>query len=184
MIRLSKLNSSECRRGRNWFLRRNLYYVYTDQVKGDQYQPVTVLPQVAARFDPELLVFTDGEQKPFKVATKNYLNSVKLPAISPTNEKELGIRSSGSSNNLLNYSSNPVNKQQAVYQSELIAEKNGRTDTLVELNTISYDHIPRIDYFRRSKAKFLVADIKIAGKRIGYIEARVTKFPGPAANGL
>ena len=81
--------------GQEMVFRRSVFYIYTDQVKGEQFQPVTVLPQVAGRFDPELLVFTDGEQKPFQVVTKNYLPGVKPPVISLTHAKELGIRSIG-----------------------------------------------------------------------------------------
>ena len=54
---------------------------------------------------------------------------------------------------------------------------NGLKDTAVELRTIAYDHIPRIDYFRPATEKFMLADVKTAGHRIGYIEGAGDKVP-------
>jgi hypothetical protein len=45
------------------------------------------------------------------------------------------------------------------------------------MKTIAYDHIPRIDYFRPAREKFVVADVKTAGHRIGYIEGAGDKVP-------
>ncbi len=52
-----------------------------------------------------------------------------------------------------------------------------RQDTAMQLMTISYDHIPRIDYFRPAKEKFVLASFKIAGKHVGYIEGAGDKVP-------
>jgi hypothetical protein len=43
--------------------------------------------------------------------------------------------------------------------------------------TISYDHIPTITYFPKAKANLVKLDIKINGKRIGYIAGAGDKVP-------
>jgi hypothetical protein len=65
-------------------------------------------------------------------------------------------------------------------------DENGRKDTAIgSCDTIAYDHIPRIDYFRPAMEKFVLPDIKTAGHRIGYIEGAGDKVPaGVAADGL
>ncbi|MBS1933757.1 MAG: hypothetical protein JST96_07140, partial [Bacteroidetes bacterium] len=77
----------------------------------------------------------------------------------------------------LTYSVKPVKKEVGVVHSDLLFDINGKKDTAEELMTISYDHIPRIDYFRRSKETFVTADVKISGKHIGYIEGAGDKVP-------
>ena len=47
----------------------------------------------------------------------------------------------------------------------------------MELRTIAYEHIPRIDYFLPAMEKFTIASIKTAGHRIGYIEGAGDKVP-------
>ncbi|WP_431215230.1 hypothetical protein ACQ86N_11220 [Puia sp. P3] len=47
------------------------------------------------------------------------------------------------------------------------------------MKTIAYDHIPRIDYFRPAVEKFVMADVRTAGHRIGYIEGAGDKVPRP-----
>ncbi len=54
---------------------------------------------------------------------------------------------------------------------------DGRKDTALEQHTIAYDHIPRIDYFQPAVEKFVLADVKTAGHRIGYIEGAGDKVP-------
>ena len=157
---------------------RALQYKITDPVKGDQYQPVTVLPPVTGRFDPEVVLFTNKDEKLFKVDTRNQGSHLLNPVISLTNSGELDIRQQGSFRNAnFTYSAKPLKPGSAVFYTDLLFEKNGKSDSAKSLTTISYDHIPRIDYFRPAKVKFVVADVKTVGKRIGYIEGAGDKVP-------
>ncbi len=61
--------------------------------------------------------------------------------------------------------------------ANLLFRDNGRKDTAQQLRTIAYDHIPRIDYFLPAVEKFVLADVKTAGHRIGYIEGAGDKVP-------
>jgi hypothetical protein len=59
----------------------------------------------------------------------------------------------------------------------VVRMKNGMTDTLLQCRTIEYEHIPRIDYFKQAKSTVVSVNLKIAGKRIGYIEGAGDKVP-------
>ncbi len=50
-------------------------------------------------------------------------------------------------------------------------------DTLMQCRTISYEHIPRIDYFIPAKTTLVSVNLKTAGSRIGYIEGAGDKIP-------
>jgi len=156
---------------------RPVQYKYTDPVKGELYQPLTILPPVTGQFDPELVLFTDGEQKGFEVLTKIETSRDIQPKISLTKSSDIAAAQTGGGLTSFTWSARPLNKETKLVYSDLLFDKNGRSDTARELKTISYDHIPRIDYFRTSREKFVIADVRISGKRIGYIEGAGDKVP-------
>ncbi len=51
------------------------------------------------------------------------------------------------------------------------------TDTLLQCRTISYEHIPRIDYFKQAKSTVVSVNLKTKGNRLGYIEGAGDKVP-------
>jgi LmbE family N-acetylglucosaminyl deacetylase len=157
---------------------RPVQYKYTDPVKGELYQPLTILPPVTGQFDPELVLFTDGEQKDFEVQTRIRTSRPVQPKISLTNTNDISLRQTNVVRGTdFSYSASPLKKESKLVYSDLVFDNNGKPDTARELKTVSYDHIPRIDYFSVSQEKFVIADIKISGKRIGYIEGAGDKVP-------
>ena len=163
--------------GQDMIFSRPVQYKYTDPVKGELYQPLTILPPVTARFDPELVLFTDGEQKGFEVQTKIQTSHDIQPKISLTGTGNISVRQTSGGGSNFDYSAKPTGKETELVYSDLLFDKNGKPDTARELKTVAYDHIPRIDYFRTSREEFVVADIRISGKRIGYIEGAGDKVP-------
>jgi len=156
---------------------RPVQYKFTDPVKGELYQPVTVLPPVTARFDPELVVFADGEEKNFEVETKVQDPRGGRPQVTLTRAADIAIQEKAAAGSDLVYSARPVDHQPGIAWSSLLFQHDGAQDTARQLRTISYDHIPRIDYFSPSREKFVSTDIKILGRRIGYIEGAGDKVP-------
>ncbi|HEY6899954.1 MAG TPA: PIG-L family deacetylase [Puia sp.] len=150
-------------------------YKFTDPVKGELYQPLTVLPPATAQFEPGLLLFTGKEEKGFWVEAKDNTRRAKVPAMSLTPTEGVSAQQKGGSlASGFAWSAQPtVNKEQLMTANLLF---NGK-DTALEMKTIAYDHIPRIDYFRPAKERFVVADVKTAGHRIGYIEGAGDKVP-------
>jgi LmbE family N-acetylglucosaminyl deacetylase len=157
-------------------LTRPVQYKFTDPVKGELYQPLTVLPPVTARCEPDLVVFTDGEQKDFQVQTKVQGSGTGRPVISFTKATDIAIQEKPDNSDPI-YTAHPVDHQPGVASSDVLFQYNGAQDTARQLRTIAYDHIPRIDYFSPAREKFVSTDIKILGKRIGYIEGAGDKVP-------
>ncbi|HWK05650.1 MAG TPA: PIG-L family deacetylase [Puia sp.] len=162
--------------GEELVLTRPVQYKYTDAVKGEQYEPLTVLPPVTAQFDPALLLFTDGEEKGFRTETVSHSGQAALPEMELTPTAGLSVQqktmmATGS------WSAKPTGNGAGLVMADLLFDHNGRKDTALQLRTLSYDHIPRIDYFRPAVEKFVMADVKTAGHRIGYIEGAGDKVP-------
>jgi hypothetical protein len=134
---------------------------------------VTVLPQATAQFDPGLVLFTDGEEKNFRVEATDRTGRLGLPkmALTPTPGVTVGPPAN------LSWLARPSSGNAGTVTAKLLLERGGRKDTALQLTTIAYDHIPRIDYFREAREKFVLGDVKIAGHRIGYIEGAGDKVP-------
>jgi hypothetical protein len=161
--------------GEDMIFTRPVQYKFTDAVKGELYEPLTVLPPATAQFDPALLLFTDGEEKGFGVNVESYSGHMALPKMELTPTAGLSVQQKAATAN--SWSAIPAKGTAGSVKAYLLFDRNGRKDTALQLRTISYDHIPRIDYFRPAVEKFVMADVKIAGHRIGYIEGAGDKVP-------
>ncbi len=80
---------------RSSFFARPVQYKYTDPVKGELYEPLTVLPRATAQFDPELVVFTDGEKKEFDATVQDRTGHGHPPALGLTAAPALSIQGEG-----------------------------------------------------------------------------------------
>lgn len=163
--------------GQDFSLAKPVRYKFTDPVKGELYQPLTVLPTITGRFDPDVLVLNTNDPKSFDVITRRQTRTAT--AIKPVikNSGSVDIKPLPAGNGLFAYEAKRKNLQTEVTRAKLGFETNGKTEEAKELRTVSYDHIPRLDYFHTPEVKLVVADIRIAGKRIGYIEGAGDKIP-------
>ena len=163
--------------GQDFNFVKPVQYRFTDPVQGDQYQPLTVLPPITAKMSPDLVLFGDGKEKSFEAIVKKQTTRNFEPKISLVNTDGLLIKEPNPpTNGLYDYTAKPTDNNQKVFYSNLESEQNGKRMPVEELRTISYEHIPRIDYFKEARIKFVISDMKIAGKKIGYIEGAGDKL--------
>ena len=164
--------------GQDFTFTRPVQYKFTDPVKGEVYQPLTVLPSVTGRFEPELVVLNSNTAKNFDVITKKQSRLTNGVKTSVTNTGSVNVKLDGNfSNGTYTYEASRSNPNSQISNAQLVFDNNGKKETARELRTIGYEHIPRIDYFVSPKLKFVVADIKTVGKKIGYIEGAGDKVP-------
>ncbi len=156
---------------------RPVQYKFTDPVKGELYQPLTVLPAFTGSVDPRVLLFPSNEMKSFEVKVKSESNRDGQPGIGLANTGTIVLNQGDRRNNAYLYSARPQNSSTAVFNAGLVFTQNDKESPARELKTILYDHIPRIDYFAKASIKFVVADCKTAGRHIGYIEGAGDKVP-------
>jgi len=164
--------------GQDFTFIKPVQYRFTDPVRGDSYEPLTILPPVTARMDPAIVLYAGAEEKSFEAVTQKQANRDMQPKIILANTDGLNVKQPESSRHLIyKYSAKPSDMAQKSFFSNLEIEQNGKTENAKELRTISYEHIPRIDYFLNTKIRMVIADVKISGKRIGYIEGAGDKVP-------
>ncbi|HVE60459.1 MAG TPA: hypothetical protein VNA26_01475, partial [Chitinophagaceae bacterium] len=162
-------------------------YKFTDPVKGEVYQPITILPSVLVNTNPSLIIIKEknAEKENITITAKAnrdiqykkaeinlQLPGVKFPSITDsgsvfrkneTKQYDFLVNTSGISNEEFAY---PLLKLDANSQQ-----------AFPTLSTINYDHIPSINYFYTDAVKFLPIDLKTAGKKIGYIIGAGDKVP-------
>ncbi len=164
-------------------LRRTIKYHYTDNVKGEQYQPFEITPPVFANLDQDVYVFAKAQPKEIDVIVRAGRDSVHgtlqlhLPQgwqVQPQRIDMVLLRKG----------------QEQKYTFHVVPPKRQDVGTLipvVHLNDgqswsrkvvfIEYDHIPPQTVVLPSQARIVHIDIEKAGQRIGYIMGAGDKIP-------
>ena len=157
---------------------RPVQHKFTDPVKGELYQPISVLPAITGRFEPSVVLLNSEQEKFFDVFTRvqSSNKSSSKPLLENTGNVVMNLRGNFS-NAAYSFGVKRLKPETQVKTSKLSFEQDGKPQLAYELRTISYDHIPRVDYFHTPTLTLVTADIKIVGKRIGYIEGAGDKVP-------
>ncbi len=157
---------------------RQLVYKYTDPAKGEIYQPVQVAPPVTANIQGQVYIFNSQQPQTIQVKLKSFKNgisgSVRLNAPE-------GWKVNPESVNFQNKSKNDEWEQDFTLTPAGGKSQTGRLEAQVTLGmgpkvynqgilSIHYNHIPNITIFPPAQARLVELDMKIAGRKIGYID--------------
>lgn len=162
------------------FMQRPLLYKYTDPVKGEIYQPVFITPRQLLYSHNDIVIFNKDRKDSAKVKVnlsaweergaepatvslfeKNIVASQVMPAYTSTTD--------GSATAELTFPNflAGTGRQKA----ELgMSVTTGGTVYANAQRTIQYDHIPTLRHYYQDKITVLNIDLKLQGKRVGYIE--------------
>jgi hypothetical protein len=164
--------------GHDFLFTKPVLFKFTDPVKGEIYQPITVLPGVTGRFVPQVVLLNTSNDKMFDVFTRAQgRNNPKIkPIVETPRNVVIGSRNN-SGHSPYSFNAKRTGTQTQINEAKLSFEQNGAQQAAQELRTIAYDHIPRLDYFHTPTIKLITADVKISGKRIGYIQGAGDKVP-------
>ncbi|MBE7175670.1 MAG: PIG-L family deacetylase [Mucilaginibacter polytrichastri] len=164
-------------------------YKYVDPVRGEVYEPVEVLPPVTINPSGSLLIFPDQQPKKIAVTLNSHsLFSGELTPVMPkgwrTDSARYSIRFTEKNQELVKtltvYPPKEASKtsEQAWLGFVAGGDVNGKHYAEDRsLKYIRHDHIPLITWLPPATMKLVQADIKMAGKRIGYIEGAGDRVP-------
>ncbi|MBK7883235.1 MAG: PIG-L family deacetylase [Chitinophagaceae bacterium] len=167
--------------GQQFYFKKPVQYKSTDPVKGEIYQPLTVLPKLEVNFSNE--VFLSVNNTPVDIianlkANTKYTSSYNsIKKIITANDASITNKRKGDFGNAapLVFTAK-ANKKNSTQLIKLIAVTN--TDSFYRYKkTIQYDHIPSIVYFHDAIAKLSDVDLKTVGHNIGYISGAGDKVP-------
>lgn len=154
--------------------KRSVVYKYTDQVRGEIYQPLVIAPPVTATMSEKAFVFNNNEPKKIFVQLKSFKDN-SAGVLKP--ELPAGWKASPES---LNFTLSKKGEEQSVeFTITPSGDVNGGNlilNVVVDgetyhhgLHVIDYEHIPTQTLFPFAEARVDKVDLKLAGKRIGYI---------------
>ncbi|ANE52889.1 PIG-L family deacetylase [Flavisolibacter tropicus] len=156
-------------------------YKYTDPVKGELYQPVTVVPAVSIHTQPPLVLFKKGEEESKQVtvevgANKN-IQYKSANILLRTSTDAINIKDGSAA--IAKGTARPVDvsikptvvpaSSEEDFALPFVTLDNDTSSYYLGLSTIRYDHIPNISRFYTDAIKLVKLDLKTKGKRIGYI---------------
>ncbi|TDQ06983.1 PIG-L family deacetylase [Pedobacter metabolipauper] len=154
--------------------KRPVIYKYTDQVRGEIYEPLVIAPPVTATMADKAFVFNGNEPKKITVLIKGFKDNAlgilkpEVPAGWKVNPQQV------------NFALAKKGEEQVL---EFVVTPFGNTpggnlllNIVVDgktyhqgLRVIDYEHIPTQTLFPFAEARVDQVDLKFAGKRIGYI---------------
>ncbi|HTE00509.1 MAG TPA: PIG-L family deacetylase [Mucilaginibacter sp.] len=163
--------------GRSVHFQRQLVYKYVDPAKGEIYQPVQIAPPVTANIQEQVYIFNSQQPQTVQVKLKSFKNSavgnIRLNA-------PVGWKVSPESVSFHNKAKGDEWEQDFTLTPANSKSQTGTLEAQVTFDLdqhtynngvqyIRYAHIPIITLFPTAQAKLVQLDLKIAGKRIGYI---------------
>jgi len=154
--------------------KRPVVYKYTDQVRGEIYQPLVIAPPVTATLSEKAFIFNGNEPKSITVllsAFKDNSIGVLAPRV-PSGWKvspqkiDFTITKKGDEQ-AATFTITPAGNTTG---GSLLLEVTVDGETYNKgLRVINYEHIPVQTLFPFAEARLDKVDLKFAGKRIGYI---------------
>ncbi len=169
--------------GQDFVIIRPVQFKYNDPVKGDVYQPVPVLPKVEMSFTKENFISMNGGLADVGYRLRNnnsndiiaYKINQQYPNNWQNNFRTISYKQTANKEQSGTIIFKPLSKETNTTEEINLATIDGKYDGYTK--TISYEHIPTITYFPKAKANLVKLDIKIIGKKIGYIVGAGDKLP-------
>lgn len=170
--------------GEDFVFHQPVQYRFVDPVKGELYEPIVVLPKTELNFTKDNFISVNGAPveisyhvKPDQSSSETGAEDIHLfisDSWKPIGQPLTGIYKNKEPYDIADIFKSSSSKTNTTEEITL-KTTDGRYDGYRK--TISYDHIPTITYFPKAKANLVKLDIKIIGKKIGYITGAGDKVP-------
>ena len=162
--------------GETFVFEKPVMYKFTDPVKGEIYWPLGVVPKVSLEPVPKVFVSNGLSNKAAYVHLRSF-TSFNTSGITVQARGSNGILKTdiknGEFGQVMNANTDKIvpvtiNKENLSKDINFWIDENGKKwrDSYHQIN---YDHIPRITYFDAPVIKSFTSDVKIASKKVGYI---------------
>jgi LmbE family N-acetylglucosaminyl deacetylase len=163
-------------------LERTIIYKYNDNVKGEMYNYLDIVPEVTTGIINKVAFFNTDKSKPIAVKVKagkdNISGNLKLdlPAswtVSPTSIP-FSFEKKGMEQTAYFEVSPPKSSSEVIAKAiATVANKSFDKEQMV----IEYPHITKQQVLKSAEAKFIKLDLKVNSKRIGYIMGAGDEVP-------
>jgi len=164
--------------GQDIILIRPIEFKYTDPARGEIYQPLVVAPPVTANIQDKVYIFNSQQPQTVQVKLEAFekIGSGTISLDAPPGWKISPERVQFTNKNKgdewdQDFTVTPSgNKSQTGVLEATVTHDRDNTSYKYSKLSIHYNHIPNITLFLPAQAKLVQLDLKIAGKKIGYID--------------
>lgn len=161
---------------------RNIVYKYNDDVKGEVYQPLDVIPAVTSSITEKVYVFNSSKSQTVTVkikAGKENINGkieLEIPSNWSVSPKEIPFKLTKKDEEQLAVFSVSPSKvaSEIVIKSKITVDNQIFNNEKIEIN---YPHIYKQVVLKPSEAKAFRVDIKIKNEKIAYIMGAGDEVP-------
>lgn len=149
-------------------------YKYTEPSRGEIYKYLEIRPEIMLNFEQNVFIFTEGQSKTVGVIVKNNLTSnraevsLSLPQGWTSSPASAEVEFTEKDQEKPVYFTVTPGKNTSEATIRAIAV-NARGTYDHAWKHIAYEHIPELNVFPKATAKAINLDVKIAGKKVGYI---------------
>lgn len=161
---------------------RRLYYKYVDPVRGEIYQPIEIAPPVTANIESQDYIFNTQQPQTIQVKLQSFTKATGSISIKPVagwkiSPEKIDFTDKNKGEEwTVSFTVAPTDNKPKVSVFEAVATVGGQSFSM-GLHRIRYDHVPAITLFPPAQAKLINIDLKIAGRKIGYIEGAGDLMP-------
>lgn len=161
---------------------RNIVYKYNDDVKGEVYQPLDVIPAVTSAITEKVYVFNSSKSQTVTVKIKageenvNGKIELEIPSNWSVSPKEIPFKLTKKDEEQLAVFSVSPSKEasEIVIKSKITVDNQVFDNEKIEIN---YPHIFKQIVLKPSEAKAFKVDIKIKNEKIAYIMGAGDEVP-------
>ncbi|MET0759239.1 MAG: PIG-L family deacetylase [Flavobacterium sp.] len=161
---------------------RNIIFKYNDDVKGEVYNPLDIVPDVTTSILDKVTIFNNGRSKTIGIkikAGKDVIQGdlqLELPENWKVNPTSIPFKLNKKGEELTVYFEVTPPKTADEITVKSVALINGKRFDKEQIN-INYEHISKQQVLKPSEAKFIKLDIKTGNEKIGYIMGAGDEVP-------
>lgn len=156
-------------------------YKFNDQVRGERYEPLVILPPYTVKVPKAVNILRQNEPavQDFAYTAQRAVDSLRIYGKNQLLVKD-GQLQKGASR--FYTAAMPLASPRSTKSVESVTMTvpyftESQTTTAKTLHAIRYEHIPHINYFTDAVNRYILLDVKTAGKKIGYIVGAGDKVP-------
>jgi LmbE family N-acetylglucosaminyl deacetylase len=149
-----------------------IQYKSNDPVKGEEFQPLFIIPKIELKSNPELVLSVNNQKQKIDLTTIN--NGASKTPFTVTSSLPKNVREIITVNDTTYTIKDPAKSN-----TEMIRWSAKENDHVYDSykKLIQYGHIPNIVYFPKAESKLVAIDMKVAGKKAGFIPGAGDKVP-------
>jgi len=156
---------------------RPVVYKYTHPVRGEVYEPLTIAPRITANIGHKALVFNGKEPKSVEVRFIGHTQTevsatarLQLPPGWRAEPTEVPLHfSEKSAETVARITVYPAESPTLTDSLAVVLDYANGTEPAYAIQTIRYDHIPKITWFPAAKARLSKVETGVSAQHIGYL---------------